>query len=70
MGVRKFEDRGRCNVEAAFARMVDIISSATAIAMKLVLYIHRAEHSDILSKYYSFLASKFELQIYEHSNNI
>jgi hypothetical protein len=58
------------DVEAAFARIVDIISSATEIVMKLVLYTHRAEHSDILANYYSFLASKFELQIYEHSNNI
>jgi hypothetical protein len=38
--------------------------------MKLALYIHTAEYSDILANYYSFLASNFELQIYEHSNNI
>jgi hypothetical protein len=61
---------GGTNVEMAFARMVDIISSATEVVMKLVLYIHRAEHSNILAKYYPFLASNFELQIYEHSNNI
>jgi hypothetical protein len=58
------------DVEAVFARMIDIISSATEIVMKLVLYIHRAEHSDTLANYYSFLASTFELQIYEHSNII
>jgi hypothetical protein len=61
---------GGADVEAAFSRMVDITSYATEIVMKLVLYIHRAEHRDILANYYSFLASKFELQMYEHSNNI
>jgi hypothetical protein len=61
---------GGTDVEAAFAMSVDIISSATEILIKLVLYIHAAEHSDILANHYSFLASKFELQIYEHSNSI
>jgi hypothetical protein len=51
---------GGADVEAAFARMVDINSSVTEIVMKLVLYIHRAEHSDILANYYLFLASKFK----------
>jgi hypothetical protein len=38
--------------------------------MKLVLYVHRAEHSDIQANCHSFLASKFVLEIYEHFNNI
>jgi hypothetical protein len=48
---------GGADVEAAFSRMVDIISSA--MYRDCTLYIHRAENSDILANYYSFLAQNF-----------
>ena len=58
------------DIDTAITKEVGIVSSATEIVMKLVLYIHRAEHSDIEANHYSFLASNFQLQIYEHFNNI
>ena len=58
MEVQKFEDRG-ADVEAAFGMLVDIISSATEILMKFVLYIHTAEHSDILVNHNSYSSCKY-----------
>ena len=61
---------GGADVEAWISMKVDIISFAMEIVMKLVLYVHRTEHSDIQANCHSFLASKFVLEIYEHFNNI
>jgi hypothetical protein len=61
---------GGADVEAYISMNVDIISFAEEIVMKLVLYVHRAEHSDIQANCHSFLASKFVLEIYENLNNI
>jgi hypothetical protein len=51
------------------ARLQIFVEDTTEIVMKLV-HMHEAEHSDILANYYAFFASNFELQLYEHSNNI
>jgi hypothetical protein len=61
---------GGTEFEACFTAKDDIISFITAIAIKLNLYQHMTEHSDIPAYWYSFATPQCVLETGKHFNNI